>query len=212
MLALARSALALSVLAAATGAASAAPPNTIAVPLPPPPPGTTLSRPSRTILVAGMAGIASPLGNGGDGAPMLEVEAAIPWRTTASGIALAWALPLRTMLPSKTERDGLEFGSSGLELTPTLRASLPLGRSNVSFRTEAGLGVVSRWTWAQVDTQFLGRRTETGQSTTGLVRMGFALDWAVRPKLSIAIEPLSFGFDFKGNADWILAGGATYRL
>ena len=42
--------------------------------------------------------------------------------------------------------------------------------------------------------------------------MGLALDWAVRPRLSIAIEPLSFGFDLRGNADWIFAAGATYRL
>ena len=211
MLALARSALALLAVAMAA-AASAAPPSSIAVPLPPPPPGTSLSRPARTILVAGKAGIASPLGNGGDGSPMIEVEAAIPWRTTASGIALGWALPLRTTFLSTTKRFGLESGGVALELTPTARASVPLGRSSVSFRTEAGLGIVNRWTSQQVDTQFLGRRTDTGQSMTGIVRMGFALDWAVRPRLSVALEPLSFGFDFRGNADWIFAGGLTYRL
>ncbi len=211
MLALFRSALALTVLGALSGAASAAPQST-AVPLPPPPPGTTLSRPARTILVAGKAGMATPLGNGGDGAAVLQLEAAVPWRTTPSGISLSWALPLRMTLPSKTTRTGLEFGSTGVELTPTLRASVPLGRSSVSFRTDTGLGIVSRWTWMQVDTQFLGRRTETGSGTSALVRMGFAIDWAVRPQLSIAIEPLSFGFDFDGNADWIFAAGATYRL
>ena len=210
MLALFRSALALTVLGALTGAASAATPST-AVPLPPAPPGMEL-RPARTILVAGKAGMATPLGNGGEGSAMLQLEAAVPWRKTPSGISLSWALPLRVMLPSKTERAGLQFGSTGIELTPTLRASLPLGRSNVSFRTDTGLGIVSRWTWTQVDTQFIGRRTETGSGTSALVRMGFALDWAVRPQLSIAIEPLSFGFDFDGNADWIFAAGATYRL
>jgi hypothetical protein len=142
---------------------------------------------------------------------MLQADIAIPWRTTASGIALAWALPLRTTFPS-SDRAGLKAGGTAVELTPTCRASIPLGRSSLSFRSEAGLGVVARWTWAQVDTQFMGRRTENGQSTTALVRMGFALDWAVRPRLSIAVEPLSFGFDLRGNADWIFAAGATYRL
>jgi hypothetical protein len=210
MHALARSALGLlSALVAVTGVASAAP----AIPLPPAPPGTTLSPPpSRAFLVGARAGFASPLGNGGDAAPMLQAEVSVPWRTTASGIALALALPMRSVLGAKAERQGLESGATSLELTPTARASMPLGRSRVSLRTEAGLGVVSRWTWAQVDTTFLGRRTETDQETTGLVRIGIALDWAIRPSLSLAIEPLSFGYDFAGNADWIFAAGATYRL
>lgn len=214
MPALARRALALSVLAAFGGAASAAPPSTVAVPLPPPPPGTTLTRPAaaRMVLVAAKAGLASPLGNGGEGGPMLQIEAATPWRTTSSGVALAWALPLRTMLYGTTQRAGLEFGGTVLELTPTARASFPLGLSRVSFRTEAGIGLVSRWTWAQVDTQFLGRRTETAQTTSAVVRMGLGIDWAVNPRVSIALEPLSLGFDFDGNADWIFGGGVAYRL
>jgi hypothetical protein len=212
MPALVRRALVVSLALALAGSASAAPPGAAAVPLPPPPPGTSLTRSGRTILVAGKAGFSSPLGNGGDSSGMLEVEASTPWRTLPSGIALSFALPLRTTLPSETDRAGLKFGATALELTPTLRASMPLGRSSLSFRTEAGLGVVGRWTWAQVDTRFVGRRTETGQSTSALVRMGLALDWAVRPQLSIAIEPLSYGFDFDGNADWIFAAGATWRL
>jgi hypothetical protein len=212
MTTLARSALVLlSAALALGGAASAAPPGATAVPLPPPPPGTGLARPARNVLVAGKAGFSSPLGNGGDAAPMLQVEAAVPWRTARSGISLSLALPLRAVLGSEGDRSGLEFGATSLELTPTVRASLPLKR-NLAFRTEAGLGVVSRWSWAQADVTFLGRRTETSQDTTALVRMGFALDWAVRPRLSVAIEPLSYGFDFEGNADWIFAAGATYRL
>jgi hypothetical protein len=210
MLAMVRRALVLS-LAAAAGAASAAPP-VAAVPLPPPPAGTKLARQGRPFLVGAKAGFASPLGNGGDAAGMLQVEAATPWRTTPSGLSLSLALPLRTFLPSKADHSGLESGSSGVELTPTVRASMPLGRSRTSLRTEAGLGVVSRWTWHEVDVRYLGRRTETGQTTTAVARMGFALDWAIRPALTLALEPLSFGFDFEGNADWILAVGASYRL
>ena len=212
MSALVRSALALLVLAAGTGTAAAAPVSQ--VPLPPPPAGTFPSRPasSRILLVGGKAGIASPLGNGGEASPVLQFEVATPWRTTTSGISVGWALVLRTFMPSTTSRFGMESGATGLDLTPTARASVPLGRSRVSFRTEAGVGVVSRWTWAQVDTRFIGRRTETGQETTGVVRMGLALDWAVRPRLAIAIEPLSYGFDLRGNAEWIFAAGASYRL
>jgi hypothetical protein len=208
MLSIARSALALS-LAAAAGAALAAP---VAVPLPPPPPGTSLSQTGRTVWAGGKAGFASPLGNGGDAAPVLQVEASTPWRTTRSGLALSLALPMRTFLPSEAEHSGLKSGATGIELTPTLRASMPLGRTRTSLRTEAGLGVVSRWTWAQVDVRYVGRQTETGRTTTAVARVALALDWAVRPRLSIAFEPLSFGFDFEGNADWILAAGATYRL
>jgi hypothetical protein len=212
MSALVRSALALLVLAAGPSGAAAATPAQ--VPLPPPPAGTVLTRPAspRTLFVGGKAGIASPLGNGGEGSPVLQVEVATPWRTTPSGVSLGWALVLRTSLPSTTSRFGMESGATGLDLTPTARASMPLGRSRWSFRTEAGLGVVSRWTWAEVDTRFLGRRTETGQETTGIVRMGLALDWAVRPGLALAVEPLSYGFDLRGNAEWIFAAGASYRL
>jgi hypothetical protein len=210
MLAIARSALLL-LLAAASGAALAAPVG--AVPLPPPPSGTTaVPRAERTVLVGATVGFASQLGNGGDPAAVLAVEASRPWRTTRSGLALTLALPFRTFLPSKAEHGGLESGATGIELTPTLRASMPLGRSRASLRTEAGLGVVSRWTWAQVDVQYLGRKTETGRTTTAVVRTGLALDWAVRPRLTVAIEPLSLGFDLEGNADWIFAAGATYRL
>jgi hypothetical protein len=211
MTALVRSALVLaSALAALGGAASAAPPGPLTAPLSPAPAGG-LARPSRTVHVAGKAGLASPLGNGGDAAPMLQAEAAIPWRTSRSGVALSLALPLRAVLGSEGERSGLEFGATSLELTPAVRASIPLRRT-LAFRTEAGLGVVSRWGWTQADVTFLGRRTETSHDTTGLLRLGFALDWQVRPRLSVAVEPLSFGFDFDGNADWIFAAGATYRL
>jgi hypothetical protein len=211
MSALVRSALALLVLATGTGVAAAAPVSQ--VPLPPPPAGTSLSpSSSRVVFAGGKAGIASPLGNGGEGSPMLQVEVATPGSVSASGISFGYALVLRTFLPSEAVRFGMKSGATGLDLTPTARASVPLGRSRVSFRTEAGVGVVSRWTWAQVDTRFIGRRTETGQETTGIVRMGLALDWAVRPRLAIAIEPLSYGFDLRGNAEWIFAAGASYRL
>jgi hypothetical protein len=211
MLALARSALLLS-LAAASGAALAAPVG--AVPLPPPPAGTTAlsSRTGRMVLVGGTAGFASKLGNGGDASAVIGVEASTPWRTTRSGLALTLAMPFRTFLPSKAEHGGLESGATGIELTPTLRASMPLGRSRASLRSEAGLGVVSRWTWEQVDVRYLGRQTQTGHTTTAIVRTGLAIDWALRPQLTVAFEPLSLGFDLEGNADWIFALGATYRL
>ena len=143
---------------------------------------------------------------------MLEADVALPWRTTASGVALAWALELRTFLPSKTDAGGLSYGATGLELTPTLRASVPLGRSRAALRTQLGVGAVARWTWAKVDTRFVGRQTVAGKEGTALLRAGVALDWAVRPRLSLALEPVSIGFDLRGNADWIFAAGATYRL
>ena len=106
----------------------------------------------------------------------------------------------------------MRSGASGLEVTPTVRASIPVGRSSFAFRTQLGIGAVARATWAQVDTRFVGRQTVTGSEGTALVRAGLALDWAVRPRLSIAIEPLSLGFDLRGNADWIFGAGAAYRL
>lgn len=204
-----RALVALSLLPLA-GAAGAAPSS---VPLPPAPAGTALVRPpGRTFLAGARVGLDTRLGNGGDGAAVFEVDVVTPWRTTASGVALAWALELRSFLPSKTDAEGLGFGSTGLELTPTLRASVPIGASRVALRTQLGLGAVTRWTWKQVDTRFVGRETVTGSETTGLVRAGLALDWTVRPRLTVALEPLSLGFDLRGNADWILAAGATYRL
>jgi hypothetical protein len=204
-----RALVALSLLAPA--AASAAP--RAAVPLPPPPAGTSLVQPaSRPFLVGASVGRDNPLGNGGDGATVLAAEVSTPWRTTAGGVTLGWALELRSFLPSKTVSSGLGSGATGLEATPTLRASVPLGRSTVALRTQLGVGAVARWTWAQVDTRFVGRRTVTGSEATGLVRAGLALDWRVRPSLTVAIEPLSLGFDLRGNADWIFAAGATYRL
>lgn len=205
----ARALVALSLLAAA-GAAAAAPSS--AVPLPPPPPGATLLRPpARPWHLGATVGYDARLGNGGDGAAVLAVGVATPWRTTAAGVALGWALELRSFLPSKTDA-GLAYGSTGLELGPALRASVPLGRSGAALRTQLGAGAVTRWTWAETDTRFVGRQTGTGTETTGVVRAGLALDWAVRPRLTVVVEPLSLGFDLRGNADWILSAGATYQL
>ncbi len=208
---LARTALALSLLASAAGTARAAP--GASVPLPPPPRGTALSRPAALQLsTAGKLGYGSALGNDGNGSLVLEAEVSAPWRTTAGGVALGWAVELRSFLPSKSDRYGLESGATGVEITPALRASVPLGASRVALRTQLGLGAVARWTWAQVDQRFVGRKTVTGSEATGLLRAGVALDWAVRPRISLAIEPLSLGFDLRGNANWIFAAGATYRL
>jgi len=206
-----RALLALSILAAAP-----APVRAVAaafVPLPPPPAGTRLtSSDTRTFPVGAKLGYDVRLGNGGDGALVLEADVASPWRTTvAAGLALSGALEVRGFMPSKTERAGLASGYTGFEVTPTLRGAFPLGRG-VALRTQLGLGIVGRWTWAEVDTQFVGRQTVTGGQTTLVVRTGLALDWTVRPRLSVAIEPLSLGLDFRGNADWIVAAGATYRL
>jgi hypothetical protein len=209
---LARTLLALSLLA--SGSAFAAP--VASVPLPPPPAGTALSRPStsaRQLSAAGKIGYFSPLGNGGDGAAVLEVEVSAPWRTTAAGVSLGWALELRSFLPSKADRNGVRSGATGLEVTPALRASVPLGASRAAaLRTQLGVGAVARWTWNEVDQRFVGRKTVTGSEATALLRAGVAIDWAVRPNLSLAIEPVSLGFDLRGNADWIFAAGATYRL
>jgi hypothetical protein len=207
-----RALLALTLLAVTPAPARAAPASASAVALPPPPAGTTLThRDERTFLVGGKLGYDARLGNGGDGAFVLEADVATPWRTTAAGLALGWALEVRGFMPSHTERAGLASGYSGIEVTPTLRSSFPLGRS-LALRTQAGLGVVARWTWAEVDTQFVGRETVSGAQTTLVVRTGLALDWTLRPNLSVAVEPLSLGFDLRGNADWIVAAGATYRL
>jgi hypothetical protein len=112
---------------------------------------------------------------------------------------------------SSTSDAGLDSGGYALELTPSLRASVPL-RPKLAFRGEAGVGAVYRWTWAEVDQTYVGRRTVTGSETTALVRLGLGLDWAVRPNVALILEPLSFGFDLEGNADWTLAAGATIRL
>ena len=69
--------LALSFLASAARTARAAP--MVAVPLPPPPQGMALSSPApRPFLVGAKVGLDSPLGNGGDGAPVLEADVATP--------------------------------------------------------------------------------------------------------------------------------------
>jgi hypothetical protein len=185
-----------------------------AVPLPPPPPGTTpVARPAPSpVTVGALVGIASPRGNGGDASLLLQADASVPWRTTPAGIALAWALPVRTILLSAEGAAGVESGGVALEVTPTLRASLPLRGSRVSLRTDAGVGLAARFTWAETDVTFVGRRTERSTDLTGVARVGFALDWALRPNLAIAFEPLSFGFDLDGNADWLFAAGATFRL
>jgi hypothetical protein len=208
-----------------SGAATAAPartpsavsvPGTRAapVPLPPPPAGTALSprQDGRRFEMSALLGLASPRGNGGDASLALTGVAALPWRTTSSGIALSWALPVRTILLAADEVAGVESGGLALEATPGVRASIPLGRSKASFRTDAGIGVAARWTWVETEVTYVGRRTETSNDVTGVVRLGFSLDYALRPGVQLAVEPLSFGFDLDGNADWIFAAGATFRL
>lgn len=189
----------------------AARPSSAAVPLPPAPAGTALApRGLRPWFAGARAGIASPRGNGGDSGFALVLEGATPWKTTASGLDLAWVVPLRTIVLS-SERAGLKSGGVAFELSPALRTSVALSRT-ISFRTDVGAGVVSRLGWTQVDVTFVGRKTETSNKTTGLARIGAGFDWAVKPNLAIAIEPLSLGYDFDGNADWIFAAGATYRM
>jgi hypothetical protein len=200
--------------AATTPPAAAAAPRAADVPLPPPPAGTSLVAQSsdRDLRVTGLLGLATPSGNGGDASLMLAVDVARPWRTTPGGVALSWALPVRTILLQSDSTEGVKSGGVAFEVTPTLRASIPLGASKVRFRTDAGAGLASRFTWVETDVTFVGRRTETSSDLTGLVRVGLALDWAARPGLIVAFEPLSFGFDLDGNADWIFAAGASFRL
>ncbi len=88
-----------------------------------------------------------------------------------------------------------------------LRAGSPL-----SLRADVGIGVVARWISTEVDVTFVGRQTTTDQSFTGVARAGIALDWALRPGVVLAIEPLSLGFDLDGNADWNFAAGLGFRL
>lgn len=219
------SVVAAALLAASPAAAQRAPaarpkpaapaPSSVAVPVPPPPAGTSLVAQGperRRFQVAGLLGLASPRGNGGDGSLMMAVDASLPWRTTPGGLALGVALPVRLILLSSGDAAGVESGGVALEATPGLRASIPLGRSRFSFRTDAGVGVVARSTWVEADVTFVGRRTQTSDDVTGIARIGFSLDYALRPGVSIAIEPLSFGFDLDGNADWIFAAGASFRL
>ncbi len=184
-------------------------------PLPPPSPGMSVisaPTPNTGFRVAGLVGLASPQGNGGDGSLMVQAEASQALRTTGAGVTLSWALPFRGVVLSGAKAAGLEAGGYALEATPTARASMPLGRSKLSLRADAGLGVVARWTWTQVDVTYIGRVTETSQDTTGILRLGVALEYALRPDVALVCEPLTFGWDFDGNADWIFAGGVSYRL
>ncbi len=186
-----------------------------AVPLPPPPVGTALlpAAPPRALRVGGLVGLSTPSGNGGDPSILLQLDAAIPWRTTAAGVALSWALPVRTVFLQSDDAIGLKSGGMSVEATPALRASVPLrAGSTLAFRTDVGVGAVARWTWAETDVTFVGRRTDTDQTVTGIVRVGFALDWAMKPGVVLAFEPLSFGYDLEGNADWNLAAGLSVRL
>ncbi|HET8541703.1 MAG TPA: hypothetical protein VFL83_17625 [Anaeromyxobacter sp.] len=182
------------------------------VPLPPPPEtAAAASAPRRDLRIGALLGLSTPGGNGGDASLLLQVDAALAWRRTPGGVALAWALPVRTVFLQSDEVSGLESGGFSVEVTPTLRASVPV-RPTLALRTEAGLGFVARWTWAEADITYVGRATETDQAFTALARVGFALDWALRPGVTLAFEPLSFGYDLDGNADWNFAAGLGFRL
>ncbi len=184
-------------------------------PLPPQPVVTTypVVQPSSPgFRVSALVGAASPQGNGGDASVVLHVEGSSALYTTAAGVTFSLALPVRGVKLSSTAIAGIQAGGYGLEGTPTLRASLPLGRSKLSLRSDLGVGVVHRWTWTQTDVTYLGRITEVSQDTTGILRLGISFEWALRPGVSLVAEPLTFGWDLDGNADWIFAGGLSYRL
>lgn len=200
---------------AGSPAAAADPTGASAVPLPPAPSGTALvSRPKswRDTRVGALAGMASPQGNGGDASLMLQGEVSVPWRSLPSGLAVGFAVPVRTILLSSEKIAGLESGGLALEVAPCARISFPLRGTKLSARADVGIGAVARWTWTQVDVTYLGRTTTTDRSTTGVVRFGLALDYRLLPNVSIAFEPISMGYDLDGNADWIFAAGASFRL
>jgi hypothetical protein len=189
-----------------------------AVPLPPPPPGTTLLQQSpppapasRGLQVAASMGFSKAQG-GGDSNPLLRVDAIVPVGRTPAGLGVAFVLPLRaTYLRTQSFAD-FELSGVQFEVTPSARLSLPFNGGKAALRADAGVGVVHTRIAVEMEAQFLGKQTIVETDTAPMMRFALGADFDLSPKLRLSVEPLSFGYDFDGGADWTFVAGATFRL
>jgi hypothetical protein len=187
------------------------------VPLPPPPPGTVLlprAAPPRPDNPAGLEAAAllgvSNAREGGDGTnPLVRGELALPLGVTPAGLGVSLVLPVRSLwLRPRTIAD-VEVSGLQVEVTPSARLTVPLRRAGATVRVDAGAG----YAWSRVatkeDVAFVGRVTTVETSTAAVARAALSVALPLGPALTVVVEPVSFGFDFHGGADWTVAAGCT---
>lgn len=180
-----------------------------AVPLPPPPSGTALlprGAPAPDGFRLG-AILGVSFAGGRDGDPVLRVDGVLPLATTPNGVAVGAVLPVRLVY----QRTVHDVNGMSLEASPSVRLGFPVS-DRIAVRADTGLGLVHGWAWQTVDVAFVGKRSETHESTDGIFRFTLALDFVVANDARIVLEPMSVGYGFKGGAEWSILTGATFRM